>query len=47
MNGLNKCAFQSDADGIVSCATERIVRSLDLLSAESNVEILPGVSLLR
>ncbi|KAH1009421.1 hypothetical protein HUJ04_001780 [Dendroctonus ponderosae] len=46
VTGLNKCAFQSDADGIVSCATERIVRSLDLLAAESNVEILPGVSLL-
>jgi len=46
VSGLNKCAFQSDADSIASCATERIVRSLDELSTEKNVEILPGVALL-
>ncbi|XP_030768098.1 uncharacterized protein LOC115891697 [Sitophilus oryzae] len=43
---LNKCVYKSDVTEIAGCATERIVRSLDKLSAQQNLEILPGVALL-
>ncbi|XP_050304639.1 uncharacterized protein LOC126742124 [Anthonomus grandis grandis] len=46
VSGLNNCAYQSDSDGILTCATERIVRSIDVLSSQSNIDILPGVSLI-
>lgn len=44
---LDKCAFQSDSQGIANCASERLLRSLDDLSLKPDIEILPGVSLLR
>ncbi|CAG9760728.1 unnamed protein product [Ceutorhynchus assimilis] len=46
VSGLNKCAFQPNSDGIATCATERIVRSLDLLANQANINIWPGISLL-
>ncbi|KAL1494635.1 hypothetical protein ABEB36_010204 [Hypothenemus hampei] len=43
---LNKCALHSDSDEMFNCASERLVRSLNLLSSQPKLEILPGVSLL-
>ncbi|XP_076266729.1 DUF1676 domain-containing protein Osi14 [Rhynchophorus ferrugineus] len=43
---LNKCVLKDDVNEIAGCATERIVRSLDILTLKDNVEVLPGVSLL-
>ncbi|XP_066146148.1 uncharacterized protein [Euwallacea fornicatus] len=46
VKSLNSCALQPNSDGIVSCATEKLVRSLDLLASHKDIEIMPGVSLL-
>ncbi|XP_060529085.1 uncharacterized protein LOC132703691 isoform X2 [Cylas formicarius] len=46
MKGVIKCAFKTGTDDVATCATEKMVRSLNTLSAQKNLEIFPGVNLI-
>lgn len=46
-NLLDKCSAKEGAVGFLNCAASRVLKSVKKAETQPNVEIIPGVSLIK